>query len=82
MDDPTTAPTRLTIVTNEIEAELACGLLRDHDIACMHRITDLAFGSGGEMPNSGAGPRELLVRPADLERARAVLAELEHEAHD
>jgi len=69
-------PTRLTIVTNELEAEMACGLLRDHDIACMHRITDLAFGGGGELPSSGAGPREVLVRPVDLDRARALLADL------
>ncbi len=72
MDDPV----RLTIVSNEPEAELACGLLRAHDIPCMHRITDLAFGSGGEVPSSGAGPRELLVRSEDLETARALLADL------
>lgn len=69
-------PVRVTIVSNEPEAELACGLLRSHEIPCMHRITDLAFGSGGEVPASGAGPRELLVRPGDLERARAVLDDL------
>ena len=71
MDDE---PVRLTIVSNEPEAELACGLLREHGIMCMHRITDLAFGSGGEMPASGGGPRELLVRPEDLQAARDALA--------
>ncbi len=70
MDDE---PVRLTIVSNEPEAELACGLLRSHGIDCMHRITDMAFGSGGEMPASGGGARELLVRPADLEAARGIL---------
>ena len=69
-------PTRLSIVSNELEAEMVCGLLREHEIVCMHRITDLAFGAGGELPNSGAGPREVLVRPVDLERAQAVLAGL------
>lgn len=72
MDDPV----RLTIVSNEPEAELACGLLRSHDIPCMHRITDMAFGSGGEMPSSGAGAREVLVRPEDLATARALLDDL------
>lgn len=66
-------PVRLMIATNEPEAELVCGLLRSADLRCMHRITDMAFGAGGEMPNSGAGAREVLVRPADLERARTVL---------
>lgn len=76
MDDPV----RVTIVSNEPEAELACGLLRANDIACMHRITDLAFGSGGEMPASGGGPRELLVRPEDLQAARALLENLPGDA--
>jgi hypothetical protein len=76
MDDPV----RLTIVSNEPEAELACGLLRANDIACMHRITDMAFGSGGEMPTSGAGAREVLVRAEDLEAAREVLANLPGDA--
>jgi hypothetical protein len=70
MDDPV----RLTIVANEPEAELACGLLRAHGITCTHRITDMAFGSGGELPASGAGARELLVRPEDLDAARELLA--------
>ena len=67
-------PVRLTIVSNEPEAEVLCGLLRSSSIECMHRITNLAFGSGGELPSSGAGPREVLVRPADLEAARELLA--------
>lgn len=70
-------PVRVTIVGNESEAELACGFLRAGGIACMHRITDFAFGSGGELPASGSGPREVLVRPDDLERARGLLAGLE-----
>lgn len=67
-------PVRLTITANEPEAELVCGLLRAAGIACMHRITDLGFGSGGEMPSSGSGPREILVRPADLQAAREAVA--------
>ncbi len=67
------APVRLTIVANEPEAELLCGLLRGEGITCTHRITDMAFGSGGEMPLSGAGAREVLVRPGDLDHARKLL---------
>lgn len=70
-------PVRLTIVSNEAEAEMACGLLRAHDIRCMHRITDMAFGSGGEMPASGGGAREVLVRADDLDAARGVLQDLQ-----
>lgn len=69
-------PVRLSIVANEQEAELVCGLLRQEQITCMYRITDLAFGSGGELPQSGAGPREVLVRPEDLSRARDLLGSL------
>jgi hypothetical protein len=65
--------TRVSVVANEMEAELACGVLRGEGIECMHRITDFAFGSGGEMPSSGAGAREVLVRAADAERARELL---------
>lgn len=67
-------PVRLMIAAHEPEAELVCGLLRADDIRCTHRITNFAFGSGGEMPSSGAGPREVLVRPDQLERARELLA--------
>lgn len=66
-------PVRLTIASHEPQAELLCGLLRENGIQCVHRITNYAFGAGGEMPSSGAGPREVLVRPEDLERARSVL---------
>lgn len=68
-------PVRLTITSDEPEAELVCGLLRSADIVCMHRITDIAFGSGGEVAASGVGPREVLVRPEDLERARQLVAD-------
>lgn len=66
-------PVRLMIAAHEPEAEIVCGLLRESGIRCMHRITNFAFGSGGEIASSGAGPREVLVRPDELERARELL---------
>jgi len=69
-----TEPVRLTVARHEPEAELICGLLRSEGLVCTYRITDLAFGQGGEMPFSGAGPREVLVRLEDLEAARGILA--------
>lgn len=65
---------RLTIVRNEPEAELLCALLRSEGIRCAHRITDLAFGQGGEMPSSGGGPREVLVRQEDVATAQELAA--------
>lgn len=67
-------PVRLTVLPNEPIAEVVCGMLRSEDIVCMQRITNFAFGSGGELPSSGMGPREVLVRPDDLERARELIA--------
>ena len=64
---------RLTVVANEIEAELVCGMLRSEGIKCTHRITNLGFGSGGEMPSSGGGAREVLVERQSLEVARELL---------
>jgi hypothetical protein len=44
---------------------MICGLLRSADILCDHRATQsgVKFGS----------PREVLVRPEDLEAAQALL---------
>ena len=46
---------------------MICGLLRSAEIACDHRATQ----SGVKL----VGPREVLVRPEDLEAAQALLAE-------
>jgi hypothetical protein len=45
---------------------MICGLLRSAEIACEHRATQ----SGVKF----VGPREVLVRPEDLEAAQALLA--------
>lgn len=60
-----------TVVADENEAEIACGLLRSAGIECGYRETD-AIDSPLEdfLP---AGPREILVAAADLEAARQLL---------
>jgi hypothetical protein len=62
---------RLTIVRNEMEAELLCGLLRTEDIECDHRSTNFGVGTMDGLPG---GAREVLVAADDLDRAREILA--------
>ena len=40
------AATRLTVVGNEIEADLACSLLRSEGIKCFSKRTNLSAGMG------------------------------------
>lgn len=65
---------RVTVVPGEPEAQALCELLQQNGISCAFRPTDesdSAFeGFGGE-----GGEREILVAPADLEAARALLEE-------
>jgi hypothetical protein len=67
-------PVRVTTIPGEPEAEVFCGLLRANGIKCAFRPTDeedSAFeGFGGE-----GGTYEILVDPADLHDARALLNE-------
>jgi hypothetical protein len=62
---------RLTVVGEEIEAEVICGLLRTEGIACNNRQTDM--GAGAWEATGSGGPREILVAPSDLERARELI---------
>jgi hypothetical protein len=60
-------------VAGEEEAEVVCGLLRLSGVDCGHRVTDAV-----DSPLHGIafdGPREVLVHPSDLEKARAILAD-------
>jgi len=62
-----------TVVQTEGEAEIVCGLLRANGIECAYRDTDAIDAS---LENFGpAGPREIIVREADLEDAKSVLAD-------
>ena len=60
-----------TVVADENEAELACGLLRANGIECAYRDTE-AIDSPLE-DFTAAGPREILVHADDLQAARELL---------
>jgi len=64
----------LTVVMNEIEADQVQSLLKFENIESMQRPTNTGAGSIG---GSGAmsGSREILVKPEDLEAARAIIGE-------
>jgi Putative prokaryotic signal transducing protein len=65
---------RLTVVSNEIEADQVQSLLKFENIESMQRLTDKGAGS---VAGSGAmsGSREILVKAEDLENARAIIGE-------
>jgi hypothetical protein len=62
----------LTVVSSGPEADVVCGLLRSAGIDCAYRDTEAIDSPLEEF--TAAGPREILVRPADLEAARELLA--------
>jgi hypothetical protein len=61
----------LTVVSGESEAEVVCGLLRSAGFVCGYRDTPGIDSSLEEF--TSAGPREILVRAADVDAARALL---------
>lgn len=63
----------LTVVSGEPEADIVCGLLRSAGIDCAYRDTE-AIDSAIE-DFIAAGPREILVREADVGAARMLLAD-------
>jgi hypothetical protein len=56
----------------QLEASLVCDILREEGIPCYDRPTNFAVGAadGAWTP----GPREVVVRAADVDRAREVIA--------
>ena len=62
----------LTVVSGEPEALVVCGLLESNGIDCAYRDTE-AIDSPLE-DFTAAGPREILVRPSDLEAAKELIA--------
>ena len=65
----------LTVVSDEPEANVVCGLLRSAGIECGFRDTE-AIDSPLE-DFTAAGQREILVHESDLDAARALLADSE-----
>jgi hypothetical protein len=61
----------LTVVADEPEAEIVCGLLRASGIECGYRDTEEIDSPLEDF--TAAGPREILVAPADVDDARALL---------
>jgi hypothetical protein len=62
-----------TTVSDEMEADVVCGLLRANGIKCGHRVTEEM-----DSPLHGIasdGPREIIVHESDLAAARALLAD-------
>ena len=68
-----TALAVVTIVRDELEAELVCALLRTERIAATHRRTDFAAGAA-DASTTAAGPREIVVPEGQLEAARELLS--------
>jgi putative signal transducing protein len=61
----------LTVVENEPEAEILCGLLQSAGIECGYRETDAIDSELEDFTPSGR--QEILVLPSDLDDARALL---------
>lgn len=65
---------RLTVVRDEMEAEMLCGLLRTNGIACSYRKTDSAAAISAETGGwAMAGPTAVFVFEHDLDAARKLL---------
>jgi hypothetical protein len=63
---------RLTVVANELEAEMIRSLLSTAGIESIQRYTDFGAGALDGMP-SGGGPREILVHAGHLDAARELI---------
>jgi hypothetical protein len=79
-DDPQRELVRLTIASSESEGEVIRGLLATEGIDSIQRPTDVAAGALDGWAAGGA--REILVREADLETARALIGEGQSEKPD
>ena len=65
---------RLTIAADEFAADTIIALLRTEGIESIQQRTDVAAGMA-DAAASAFGPREVLVRPQDLDRARELIDE-------
>jgi hypothetical protein len=60
-------------VSDEVEADIVCGLLRAAGIECGHRVTEEMDSALHGIASDG--PREIIVHKNDLGSARTVLAD-------
>ena len=69
----------LTVVANEMEAEMLCGMLRSNGIECTHRSTGVFADSFGSTVNSAvfgeAATTQVLIDERQLAEARKLLPE-------
>jgi len=63
----------LTVVADEGEADIVCGLLETAGIDCAYRDSESIDSPLEDF--TAAGPREILVHEADLAAAQALIAE-------
>jgi hypothetical protein len=61
----------VAVVSSESEADVVCGLLRSAGIECAYRETQAIDSMLEDF--TPAGPREVVVRAADVDDARALL---------
>ena len=62
---------RLTVVPNDLEAQMIESLLETEGIPAFRKLTD--FGAGATDGFGRGGQHEVLVRAEDLERARELI---------
>jgi hypothetical protein len=66
----------LTVVPNQLEAEMLCGELRANGIECTFEVTNPA-AAVGQFGVGQAGPSAVLVEEEQLEEARKLLPDNE-----
>lgn len=80
--EPARQPTehRLTVVPDEMQAEMLRSILESHGISCVVRRTALGEIQWGAVNVGMGGPRELIVSGDDLALARELVAETDPDA--
>jgi Putative prokaryotic signal transducing protein len=63
----------LTVVPNESQAEVLCGMLRANGIACGYEQTNFGAGAADGFPRGG--PVEIFVAEGDARKAGQLLSE-------
>ena len=67
------AEASLTVVSNDLEAEMLCGELRANGSACSYRKIGPGANLGSYAMLGQGGPTEVLVDEAQLDEARKLL---------